>query len=971
DVEILEARYIFVLMKKEYRISRSIRMQWYLEHLNKTVTVPSISEMCKDGTILEPELQVLSVVPHEQPPEWKPESSHLYKYLVTAHSTLLFLTHNYCIVYCLDMSPSLSAVDIQHGEVMIDGVFASLRKSLDGLTKPFRIPGSMYVFQPEIYVTVIAHTPFFTTPAQQVLVQGWHVTQDNLGIFLNNVQQQLEKLENTVAEVAGIAYDQIEAESEKLVGGLFEESSDVPMVAPDAGFVNMLRYGMLALRLLPESSCKNLIVVTDGVVASPDVNVLDSVLAQLRSGTVSCSFLHVGSPFHPHCCAGLVPYVDLLQFVADATCGAYLNIIPEINVCSKNSMNIYHEKILMWKFQKINHGHLSLISHFFPSSSVQRHPSPLHGDEWHVSNACFYGSHEPHLLRKKQEEDNLSTTLHSILCCRLREGYTIKNINIRDNSVEVNLVLPWKNHIYIDYTVSCQWPPLPSSESIGSGIVHYSISIEAPYEFLHDITCLLKKPFKSQYRQSVVSRFWTTLKNLARSDQLLVHLNSFPSNPATYTIPESIRSGMPVFYLPANSSSALSASHGFHSMTEEGQPICLLEPSVWKKWLHTHRVGLVLQHDRPLPRHLHLANSSGRFQVIQCRQAAAALYSLLKDWSSFVLIENHSYVKLIHGDAEKPPTSFYIIRVTSKPPCVVINVAFLNGTPGSLRYKIVQQLKDRIAQLTFPQRPSAKEPPQHATRKWSDVNCCVLLHKPVEKILIRRFKFNITLALINKFSLGYQPIVGQTKTRTAGGGLLTTLSRYLHHRRWVWSAQSGADTEEEAIARVLATITKMRLQEGFSFAHSTAGIINMVLEVQMKCETECSINRRNKDNNEVNESSEYHLQPCVIQYVMFPPHTTSSNKCGSEDDGTDEVEVPDAENDGELQIITECWIEPQHGLVVNCPPERDYMEHLPYHKLADVDRHIQNEHVSKPHDGNVIDGDSNENPKLYCLCNFS
>ena len=76
----------------------------------------------------------------------------------------------------------------------------------------------------------------------------------------------------------------------------------------------------------------------------------------------------------------------------------------------------------------------------------------------------------------------------------------------------------------------------------------------APYEFLHDITCLLKKPFKSQYRQAVVSRFWTTLKNLSRSDQLLVHLSSFPSNSATYTIPESIRSGMPVFYLPANSS---------------------------------------------------------------------------------------------------------------------------------------------------------------------------------------------------------------------------------------------------------------------------------------------------------------------------------------------------------------------------------------------------------------------------------
>ena len=50
------------------------------------------------------------MIPHEQPPEWKPESSHMYKYLVTAHSSVVFLTHNYCIVYCLDMSPSLSVV---------------------------------------------------------------------------------------------------------------------------------------------------------------------------------------------------------------------------------------------------------------------------------------------------------------------------------------------------------------------------------------------------------------------------------------------------------------------------------------------------------------------------------------------------------------------------------------------------------------------------------------------------------------------------------------------------------------------------------------------------------------------------------------------------------------------------------------------------------------------------------------------
>jgi len=57
----------------------------------------------------------------------------------------------------------------------------------------------------------------------------------------------------------------LQAESEKLVGDLFEEehserlvplasANHIPMVGPDAGFINMLRYGLLALRLLPESS---------------------------------------------------------------------------------------------------------------------------------------------------------------------------------------------------------------------------------------------------------------------------------------------------------------------------------------------------------------------------------------------------------------------------------------------------------------------------------------------------------------------------------------------------------------------------------------------------------------------------------------------------------------------------------------------------------------------------------------------
>jgi hypothetical protein len=44
----------------------------------------------------------------------------------------------------------------------------------------------------------------------KVLVQGWRVTQDNLCSFFKSVHQQLDRLETTVADVAGVAYDQLE-----------------------------------------------------------------------------------------------------------------------------------------------------------------------------------------------------------------------------------------------------------------------------------------------------------------------------------------------------------------------------------------------------------------------------------------------------------------------------------------------------------------------------------------------------------------------------------------------------------------------------------------------------------------------------------------------------------------------------------------------------------------------------------------
>ena len=42
------------------------------------------------------------------------------------------------------------------------------------------------------------------------------------------------------------------------------------------------------------------------------------------------------------------------------------------------------------------------------------------------------------------------------------------------------------------------------------------------------------------------------------------------------------------------------------------RPVCLLEVASWHKWLHTHRVGLILEHDAPLPRTLHNITNNNR-----------------------------------------------------------------------------------------------------------------------------------------------------------------------------------------------------------------------------------------------------------------------------------------------------------------------------------------------------------------------
>ena len=124
-------------------------------------------------------------------------------------------------------------------------------------------------------------------------------------------------------------------------------------------------------------------------------------------------------------------------------------------------------------------------------------------------------------------------------------------------------------------------------------------------------------------------------------------MHNFTRNVWSRNIPESIKNGVPLFYMPPNSAEAvISSKNIMHSQFAQHWK-WMLDVECMQKWMHTHRINVVLEHDFPLPKHLHLPNTSGRYTTVQCRQALSSLNVVLTESSSFVLLENHSYIKLL------------------------------------------------------------------------------------------------------------------------------------------------------------------------------------------------------------------------------------------------------------------------------------------------------------------------------------
>ncbi|XP_077006090.1 KICSTOR complex protein SZT2 isoform X2 [Tamandua tetradactyla] len=916
-------------MKKDYRISRNVRLAWFLSHLHQTVQATP-QEMLGQS---EQELEVLSVLP----PGWQPEEPVIPRpFLLVPSTRVTFLAWQYRFVIELDLSPSTGIVDDSTGEILFDEVFHALSRCLGGLLRPFRVPGSCIDFQPEIYVTIQAYSSIIGLQSHQVLVQGCLLDPSQREVFLQQVYEQLCFFEDKVATMLQQQYDPQNQAADQSPDSVEPPGRKVgvSIVTADVGLVSMIRQGILALQLLPSNSSAGIIVITDGVTSVPDVAVCETLLNQLRSGTVACSFVQVGGVYSYDCSFGHVPNVELMKFIAMATFGAYLSTCPEPEP-GNLGLTVYHRAFLLYSFLR---------------SGEALNPEYYCGSQHRLFNEHLVSaSSNPALAlrRKKHTEKEVPADLVSTVSVRLREGYSIREVTLAKggSQLEVKLVLLWKHNMRIEYVAVAPWPLEPE----GPRGTRVEVTMEGGYDILHDVSCALRQPIRSLYRTHVIRRFWNTLQSINQTDQMLAHLQSFSSVPEHFTLPDSTKSGVPLFYIPPGSTTPVlslqhSGSDSSHAQfAAYWKPVLSMDANSWQRWLHMHRLVLVLEHDIPIPKHLHTPGSNGRYSTIQCRIAHSSLTSLLRDWSSFVLVEGYSYVKLLSSAPDQPPSSFYMVRIISKAPCMVLRLGFPIGTPAQARHKIVSGLQEEILQLRFPHRVQSKEPTPKVKRKGlggigggsspsksppmlgpqqtlSDRPCLVVLHKPLDKLLIRYEKLPLDYRVPFLLTLEPSGPLPLVSGRSASSSL-ASLSRYLYHQRWVWSVPSGLAPALplSAIAQLLSILTEIRLSEGFHFACSGEGIINMVLELPIQNEPPRQV-----------AAAEKHT--CVVQYILFPPHSTSTKDSFSTDDDND-VEVEALEGDAELNLVTEVWVEPQCGRVGSGPESWKHLQDLTYSEI--------------------------------------
>ena len=107
EESVIDADTVYLLMKKGFPISRNVRAQWILQHLDTVVKIQHPTFKNEDT----PDLEIVSILPKEKMSSWSEENSWKFSYRILSTTSSDYLAQKYKMVFNLDLSPSLATVE--------------------------------------------------------------------------------------------------------------------------------------------------------------------------------------------------------------------------------------------------------------------------------------------------------------------------------------------------------------------------------------------------------------------------------------------------------------------------------------------------------------------------------------------------------------------------------------------------------------------------------------------------------------------------------------------------------------------------------------------------------------------------------------------------------------------------------------------------------------------------------------------
>uniref|UniRef100_A0A0N5B958 Protein SZT2 n=1 Tax=Strongyloides papillosus TaxID=174720 RepID=A0A0N5B958_STREA len=747
------AKEVFVKISKDYRISRSTRAQWFFDNINKLVKIEENYENEESRMFT-----VCGIIPEGDYCENDDLMGKFFK--LTPYTRMSYLAEVYRQVFILDMSPSSNVLIDHSGNVMNDRIFPAMKNCLTNTLKPFKLPGSSKMFHPKINVTVAIFNPFLSLPSNQVLIQGILITNEKELVKLFDVIERKMKKLNDEQFIHGANFISTFQDQRKKLAEIYKESLETKICDPNPKILNcgeeydmyktndhscdkeyneeeisvfqekdylksswsllfMLRLGLLGANMLTGNSSSNMIIITDGVCGVPDMTAVQNILRKLRSSSISCSFILIKGKNEPDPSFGHTTHFETLQFFATATFGAFL-----YDARSKKfqgmERNYFHKSLLVWSFQR------ALQTGFVAEQLVKEYnPKFLnYKSNYEFLHRCLFNHY-----RNKQ--------LNLLIFVRLREGFTIKEVDIEkyqyhfhptpeEDGVEtcdvitITMCQPWKPEITIEYVITGPW-----YGTLNRNVdVTVEIFIRAPFDF---VTSLIAKECTGHKRYPQILNSYqslnNTLQDIITSDKLMFRLNTFDKK-RLYKIPESINCkdlfaprGVLVKTSPENTKYV---DYLRNTFLKYWKLVSELDDSIWQSWMHIYHIRVVLYHDTTIPKNIFTKNEyNGIYDSVKSSKSLTVLGDFFESISTLTLITKQSYVffdVFINPKTKKEEKYYYLVKFTGECPHLIVNVAFLGYIPCDVRQKNVNDLKEKIMELTMNVESQSLE--DHINRWW-------------------------------------------------------------------------------------------------------------------------------------------------------------------------------------------------------------------------------------------------------------